>query len=390
MSVKLARQFADVVTQFAADDIRITVNQGYLLKYVRPEALPALFNALDALALAEPGFDSVADITACPGTDSCNLGISSSTGISLALEKVIREEYPDLIHNADIKIKISGCPNSCGQHGLAQIGLHGSSLKHGDLVLPAMQILLGGGKLGGGLGVISDKIIKIPSKRAPQALRMILDDYDQNALEGEYYTAYFQRLGANYFYQMLKPLADLSNLTQDDFIDWGHNDEFEIIKAVGECAGVIIDLVATLLYETEEKVIWAKENFEAGVYADAIYHAYNVFINGAKAMLLGKDVKVNTQIGVMKDFDNQYVATGDFSFSDLSFQDYVLRINKNEPTKEFAAQYIAEAEQFLKSLHEYRASKNISDEVKKAVAATKPQVRTRATIPPKAKVETQE
>jgi sulfite reductase (ferredoxin) len=121
------RELAAIVRQYASDDVRITINQGFLLKFIRREALPALFRALDRIGLAEPGFDSVADITACPGTDTCNLGISSSTGIARELEKVIRDEYPDLIYNHDIKIKISGCMNSCGQHGLAQIGFHGSS-----------------------------------------------------------------------------------------------------------------------------------------------------------------------------------------------------------------------------------------------------------------------
>ena len=104
LSSKLARQFANVVDQYAADDMRVTINQGYLLRFVRPENLKHLYLALDQLGLAEPGFDSVADITACPGTDTCNLGISDSTNISLALEKVIRNEFPDLIYNNDIKI----------------------------------------------------------------------------------------------------------------------------------------------------------------------------------------------------------------------------------------------------------------------------------------------
>src|SRR5690606_17229568 len=130
-------------------------------------------------AFAEPGFDSVGDVTACPGTETCNLGISSSYGVALAMEKVIKEEYPDLIYNNDIKIKISGCPNSCGQHGLASIGFHGSSVKdkQGNVV-PALVVLLGGAKLQNGEGIISDKVLKIPSKRGVQALRLLLDDYE--------------------------------------------------------------------------------------------------------------------------------------------------------------------------------------------------------------------
>ncbi|HEY0652215.1 MAG TPA: nitrite/sulfite reductase, partial [Chryseosolibacter sp.] len=139
LSSDRARQFADIVDSYASTELRVTVNQGYLIRFVRPEALRHLFVALDRMELADPGFDSVADVTACPGTESCNLAISDSTQISLELERVVREEFPDLIYNTDLKIKISGCPNSCGQHGLAGIGFHGSSIKDKQgKVLPAL------------------------------------------------------------------------------------------------------------------------------------------------------------------------------------------------------------------------------------------------------------
>ena len=89
----------------------------------------------------------VGDVTTCPGTDTCNLGISNSMSLSVALEDVIYEEYPELIIDKDIKIKISGCMNSCGQHGLAHIGFHGSSVKANGKVVPAVQVMLGGGTL---------------------------------------------------------------------------------------------------------------------------------------------------------------------------------------------------------------------------------------------------
>src|SRR5690606_16051166 len=208
-----ARKFADIVDKYAANELRVTVNQGYLIRFVREKALPHLFAALDKLALAEPGFDSVADITACPGSDTCNLGISSSYGIAAALEKMIKEEYPDLIFNNDIKIKISGCPNSCGQHTIASIGFHGSSVKDKKGgVLPALVVLLGGARLSDGQGIVAEKIIKIPSKRGVAAMRLLLDDYEANALEGEYYHNYYQRIGGRkYFYELLKPLGDLTN-----------------------------------------------------------------------------------------------------------------------------------------------------------------------------------
>ena len=361
-----ARKFADIVKRHAADDIRITINQGYLLKYVRPEALPSLFYELDQMNLANPGFDSTADITACPGTDTCNLGISSSTGIARELEKVIESEYPDLVYDNQIKIKISGCPNSCGQHGIATIGFHGSSLKSNGLVLPALQVLLGGNVATDGTGFIAEKVIKVPSKRGPQVLRTLLSDYDANGNEGEYFAQYYQRQGKMYFYHLLKPLADTSNLEQDDFIDWGKDKSFEVIKAVGECAGVIIDLVDTLFYECDEKYEWAQEALAQGVYADAIYHAYNIFVNGAKALLLGGKHKTNTQVLVLKHFENTFGA--DFGFEgENAFRDYVFRLNQNEPTKEFAQTYIQDAADFLKAIKQYRKDQLLGDSKEKEV-----------------------
>jgi len=354
MSTKLARKFVDVVDQYASEELRVTINQGYLLRFVREDVVKHLYVALDALALAEPGFDSVGDITACPGTESCNLGISDSTQVSLALERVIKEEYPELIYNNDIKIKISGCPNSCGQHGIASIGLHGSTIKDKQgKVLPALVVLLGGGKLNGGQALIADKVVKIPSRKGTDALRLLLDDYDANGLEGEYFHQYYQRLGRNYFYTMLKPLADMEKLTPMDYVDWGQEHNFILHTAVGECAGVIIDLVSTLLYDSEEKLAWGKQAVDEEMYADAIYHAYSAFINTAKAMLLTIDKKPSTQIQTINDFQTHFIDTGLFT-GVRDFKEFVLRINKHEPSKEFAMVYLNDSERLLQDVFAFK------------------------------------
>jgi sulfite reductase (ferredoxin) len=355
LSSETARKFASVVDKYAANELRITVNQGYLIKFVRPELLKNLFVSLDELQLAEPGFDSVADITACPGTESCNLGISDSTKISLELERVVRDEFPGLIYNGDIKIKISGCPNSCGQHGLAGIGFHGSSIKDKQgKILPALVVLLGGGKLNNGDGIISEKLgIKIPSRRGPLALRLLLDDYETHAREGEYYHDYYKRLGKNYFYSLLKPLGDQATLTPSDYVDWGDDHDFILHTAVGECAGVMIDLVSTLLHDSDEKLAWAKEAIDSKLFADSIYHSYSAFINTAKAMLLTNDVKPSTQIQTLSDFQTHFVETG-LLRSAGNFKDWVLRINRQEPSASFAVEYLNDSKAFLDEVYALR------------------------------------
>ena len=344
-----ARKFIAAISGLVADEIRITINQGLLLKFVRQEALPLLFERLKELDFVKPGFDSVSDVTTCPGTDTCNLGISNSTELARVLEDLIINEYDDLIENQDIKIKISGCMNSCGQHGLAQIGFHGSSLKADGKVVPAAQVLLGGGTIGDGLGRAAEKVIKVPSKRTREVVRVILDNYSQNKAGDELFNDYYDRLGKDHFYQLLKPLADLSTLTPDEFVDWGHEEIFATAIGVGECAGVMIDLVSTLLLESEEKLQWSVESFEAGAYSDAIYHAYSVFISSAKAMLLDKGINSSTQTGIIRDFDEQY-KDSQILESVGSFVELVLQINKNEPSAEFARAYLGSTVDFIERI----------------------------------------
>jgi sulfite reductase (ferredoxin) len=354
ISTTRARELARIAKLYSnASDIRITINQGFLLRDVSAEELPFLFNELSKLNLATPGFDSVGDITACPGTDTCNLAISNSTNISVELEKVIYAEYPELIYNHDIKIKISGCMNACGQHSLAQIGFHGSSFKVGTNVIPALQVLLGGGTIGNGKGRISDKVIKVASKRGPDVLRKLFDDFEKNAVEGEYFNSYYDKQGKDYFYQLLKPLADNSTLTANDFIDWGSKEKFQTAIGVGECAGVVIDLVQTLFFEAEEKLELSAEAFGNEQFGDSIYYTYAAFINGAKALLLDKEIHVNTHHGVINDFDKYFVETGDLKLK-TTFKDLILQINQNEPTKQFAELYYIEAKEFLQTVKSIR------------------------------------
>ncbi len=243
--------------------------------------------------------------------------------------------------------------NSCGQHSLANIGFHGSSIKHGTAVVPALQVMLGGGTLGNGEGRVADRVIKAPTKRGPHILRFLFNDFEANAYDGEYFNSYYDRQGKNYFYQLLKPLADLTTMAPDDYKDWGHKEEYATAIGVGECAGVMIDLVATLLFEVEEKLAWSVEALKADMYADSIYHSYSIFVSTAKALLLSKGIACNTQISIMNDFDAHFVTNGTFTF-EPDFKTHVLQINQNAPTKEFAIQYLIEAESFLAAAKTHR------------------------------------
>ena len=243
--------------------------------------------------------------------------------------------------------------NACGQHSMANIGFQGMSIRTKDrLVAPALQVLLGGGNIGDGNGHFADKVVKVPSKRGPEALRRILNDFEANA-EGKSFLDYYIAKGEKYFYDMLTDLSDITNLTQDDLIDWGEEEKYVKAIGIGECAGVVIDLVSTLFLESEEKIGDAKISFDNMVYSSAVYHAYTSLVNSAKAMLLSENKVTNSQAGIIRQFDEEFVSNGKIDLG-VSFSEFIYEIKKHAPARSFAIDYIANAQQFLDKVKVYR------------------------------------
>ena len=348
-----ARLLADLVETYAAGEIRLTLRQNIVIPFVKKDLLPLFYSELKKLEFVEVGYNKAVDITACPGTDTCNLGISSSTGIAKELEKVIAAEYPQYLKNEDLVIKISGCMNACGQHNMANIGFQGMTVKTPDkLVAPALQVLLGGGNLGDGNGIFADKVVKVPSKRGPEALRRVFNDFEENG-NGQKFVVYYKEKGGKYFYDLLNDLQDVSNLTQEDFIDWGEEKKYLKAIGIGECAGVVIDLIATLFLESDEKIENANEAFQNGLYSGAIYYAYQSIVNSAKASLLAAEKKTNTHATIISQFDEEFISSGKINIG-TSFDALIYQINKFEPTAEFAEKYISDAVRFLQKVRTYR------------------------------------
>jgi len=353
-----ARILADLVKKYAGNEIRLSLRQNILIRHVKNELVPFFYVELQKLGFVDAGYESTMDITSCPGTDTCNLGIASSTGVTAELERVLKSEFPQYANNKEITIKISGCMNSCGQHTMAHIGFQGMSIKSGNYVAPALQVLLGGSVLGNGVGRIADKVLKIPSKRGPQALRTILNDFETNVIVGEMFINYYDRKGEKYFYDLLKPLSNTTNLEQSDFIDWGSDEAYERVVGVGECAGVVIDLIATLLFESEEKLENANESLKNNQYADSIYYAYSSIVNTAKALLISEEKQTNTHVGIIVQFEEVFASKIEL---DVPFSDFIYQIKNNEPTLKFAQKYLKDAQLFYKKVATYRTN-SVGDE----------------------------
>ena len=155
-----------------------------------------------------------------------------------------------------------------------------------------------------------------------------------------------------YFYHLLKPIAD-QELVEEEFIDWGHEQAYEQAIGVGECAGIMLDVVTTIIGEADEKLKYAVEELERIQFADAIYNSYNAFVIGAKALLLSRDIQCNTQAGIINDFSVKIVEPGLFPMEG-DFAEQVYLINKHEPGRDFAMEYFKKASLFIENVKKFR------------------------------------
>ena len=346
LTTQTARELAGIIDTFCGEDARFTVNQGILLRSVQIENLEALYKALSKIGLDRVGFDRINDIVACPGTDTCNLGIASSMGLAKELQHVLEHEFQQLIDHHQISIKISGCMNACGQHTIADIGFQGMTLKSNGKIAPATQILLGGGAVGNANGHFADKVLKVPSKRTPDVLRWLLIDFENNhKTTDESFMTYYQRVGSDYFYQNLKHFSDVDSLQPEDFIDWGNDQLYEKAIGVGECAGVTIDLVQTLLFDAQEFLENAESALEDGQVSNAVYFGYSALIRGAKAILTTVQERINSHHSIIVAFGEHFPSREtDLGFS---FRDAIKAIENNDNSNAFAKDYLAKAKVIL-------------------------------------------
>jgi sulfite reductase beta subunit-like hemoprotein len=233
------RGLADLSRQFCGGNIRTTVHQNLVLRWVRDETVYDLWKALGDLGLNETGADTVTDVVSCPGTDSCKLGITSSMGLNQAVQERIEamnitDELTKRIH-----IKMSGCPNGCSQHHIGNIGFYGASIKVGEHTIPAYVAHIGGNFEGGDIIYGTRLKVRLPAKRVPEAVERWLRFYESERNEGEVFNDFATRVGAIAFEDQVRQLAMPSEIgleTMNEFIDWNRNVPFQVIRGEGECA----------------------------------------------------------------------------------------------------------------------------------------------------------
>jgi len=231
------RLLAFCAREFGDGTVRTTNQQNFLLRWISEEALVPLYRVLRRAELARSGADRLIDVTACPGADTCQLGITSSRGLALAIGRMVEEKHPDLAEEVGGRIKISGCPNSCGQHHIATIGFYGGSKKFGGRQAPTYQMFLGG-VWGDSTARFGQPTLRLPAKNIPNAIDRLLEIYKANRTNGESLFPFLERFGPKQMVQNLAEFTEIPSYEEapDGFQDWGEEKAFELKTGVGECA----------------------------------------------------------------------------------------------------------------------------------------------------------
>ncbi len=233
------RGLAAIVREHTGGCARTTVQQNLVLRWVRPESVYEVWRALCELGLGDAGSRQIGDVVSCPGTDSCKLGITSSMGLNRAIEERIEQMGITDPLTRRIHIKMSGCPNGCGQHHLGAIGFYGASIKVGEHTIPAYIPHVGGVFEGGEVRFGSRLKLRLPAKRIPEAVERWIRHYEASRREGEPWGAFVERVGNGELEGLVKELSmpvDFNVQTMNEFIDWNRNAPFQVIRGEGECA----------------------------------------------------------------------------------------------------------------------------------------------------------
>ena len=234
------RGLAAIMRDFCGGSARTTIDQNLVLRWVREESAYDVWSRLLALELGDAGADEVTDVVSCPGTDSCKLGITSSMGLNKAIEERVAAMEIDDPLTKRIHIKMSGCPNGCGQHHIGNIGFYGASIRLGEHTVPAYIAHLGGRYEGGDVAYGQRLKVRLPAKRVPDAVERWIRHYEDNRNEGESFNAFVDRVGTAEFEELVRrDLAlppEFSLESMAEFMDWSRDVPFEVIRGEGECA----------------------------------------------------------------------------------------------------------------------------------------------------------
>jgi sulfite reductase (ferredoxin) len=301
---------ADLSDRYSNGNLRTTINQNMIIRWVPESSIADLYADLASQGLSDPGAELVEDIIACPGTDTCGLGITSSKGLARALAEVFPAgRVPDDLK--DVSVKISGCHNSCAQHHIATIGLHGVGKRIGEHTAPFYELHLGG-KVNG-TAKIGQMTVKLPAKAVAAAITHLIDVYRRDRQTGERLPAFIDRVGKNALKDELIPYTIVPAFSDDPtfYYDWEGEEEFVLEDlGPGECAGGALEMIENGILEADQELYQAKLLIDNHQYSVSVNKSYRAVLAAAKALLVTEGLDPSTDADTFLEFDSRIAQKG--------------------------------------------------------------------------------
>ena len=301
---------ADLADRYSNGNIRTTINQNMVIRWIPETRLAGFYQDLVSQNLADPGAELVEDIIACPGTDTCGLGITSSKGMARALAEVFPAgRVPEDL--GGVSVKISGCHNSCAQHHIATIGLHGVGKRIGDRVAPHYELHLGG-KVNG-TAKIGQMTVKLPAKSVPAAITHLIEVYRRDRQPGEGLPAYIDRMGKHKLKDELIPYTIVPSHEEDPtfYYDWEGDEEFVLEDlGPGECAGGALEMIENGILEADQELYHARLLVEKHQYSVSVNKSYRAVLAATKALLVTEGIDPVTDAETLREFEQRLAPKG--------------------------------------------------------------------------------
>jgi sulfite reductase (ferredoxin) len=360
------RALAHLTRKYAGDHARTTVEQNLVLRWVPDAKVPELYNELKAIGLAEPFAETIANVVACPGTDTCKLGIASSRGLAGELRerltvKLLNDRISPAIER--LRIKVSGCFNSCGQHHIADLGFYGNSRNIGGYTVPHFQVMLGG-KWNENAGSYALAMGSVPSKRVPELIDELTAKYVAEKGDGETFQAWCGRVGKKALKEVVDRFAPVPPHAENAafYSDWGDPRQYTIgDMGVGECAGEVVSLASFGFTQAETEAFDAQLLLDGGQYQAADERAYKAMITAARTLVQLEFLDVPDDANVIvEEFRRRFVDSKIFwdTYHGDQFSRYLFLRHEGADgrfTADTAHKIVEEANLFIDAAHKAHA-----------------------------------
>jgi sulfite reductase (ferredoxin) len=358
------RSMAAIAAKYAGGNARTTVEQNLVLRWVSHDKTIDLYKDLKAIGLADSGAGTIVDVVACPGTDTCKLGIASSRGLAGELRHQLAAKSASMDQAVrGLRVKVSGCFNSCGQHHAADIGFYGNSRNIGGYTVPHFQVMLGG-MWSKNAGSYALAMGSVPSKRIPELVSALTDRYVAERQSNETFQLFCQRIGKKALKEIVDKFTAVPphNVDASFYSDWGDPREFTIgDMGVGECAGEIVSLAQFGFTQAESEAFEAQLLLDGGQYRQADEMAYQAMLSAAKTLVQLEWLDVpNEPPVIVAEFRKRFVETKLFwdTYHHGQFANYLLQRHESPDTRytaETAHKLVEEANLFIDAAHKCHA-----------------------------------